>query len=47
MLSKAQAEPEAAPINLEEPPKKSRGSYILFGMDARPGIVAANPGNYF
>merc|ERR1711973_345770 len=23
--------------------KKPRGAYILFGMDARPGIVAANP----
>ena len=38
---------EEAPINLSEPPKKARGAYILFGMDARPGIVAANPGKYF
>merc|ERR1712173_142985 len=34
---------EAAPVNLDEPPKKARGAYILYGMDARPQIVAANP----
>merc|ERR1712073_209738 len=37
------AEADGEPINLSEPPKKPRGAYILFGMDARPGIVAANP----
>merc|ERR1712228_329723 len=37
------AESDGEPINLSEPPKKARGAYILFGMDARPGIVAANP----
>merc|ERR1711970_920224 len=37
------AEAAKAPINLDEPPKKARGAYILYTMDARPQVVAANP----
>merc|ERR1712080_652548 len=37
------AEAAKAPINLDEPPKKARGAYILYSMDARPQVVAANP----
>jgi len=37
------AEAAERPINIDEPPKRARGAYILYSMDARAQIVAANP----
>ena len=33
------------PINLDVAPKKSRAANIFYKIDARPEIVAENPGN--
>lgn len=33
-----------APIDISEPPKKARTSYIIFTMEKRPEVVKENPG---
>ena len=43
MPRKAKEVEEETPVNLDEPPKRPRTSYLLFTMDRRPHIVAANP----
>merc|ERR1711997_121342 len=43
MPRKAKEVEEETPVNLDEPPKRAKSAYLLFTMDRRPHIVAANP----